>query len=252
MSIKISDYNNYDYKKEFWDGANRDYEDRCEKQTIRRLIKKSNSKPYSLIDIGGGFGRCHPAYAEFAPNRILLDYAHNLLSQAHANITDPGTSFVQANAYFLPLKSNSIDFALTVRTLHHFQAPDLLFNEVHRVLKTNGYFLFEIPNKRHLVQIFRFFLGKTKHNPFRYEPYSLNDTFINFHPYAIKKILMASGFSIEQSVNTSYFRSAQLKKWFSANTLAKLDYLLQHILSFTDITPSIYILARKTGHSSAR
>ena len=40
MSKKISDYTNYNYKKDFWENKNRTYEDICEKQ----VIKSSNRR----------------------------------------------------------------------------------------------------------------------------------------------------------------------------------------------------------------
>ena len=41
MSEKvISDYNGYDYKKIFWEDADREYEDQADRMAIRKLLPK--------------------------------------------------------------------------------------------------------------------------------------------------------------------------------------------------------------------
>jgi ubiquinone/menaquinone biosynthesis C-methylase UbiE len=51
-------------------------------------------------------------------------------------------SFQQANAQALPFPDNSFDVVLNVESSHRYPQVDLFFNEVSRVLKPGGYFLF--------------------------------------------------------------------------------------------------------------
>ena len=45
MSEKvISDYNGYDYKKVFWEDADREYEDQADRMAIRKLLPKRMEK----------------------------------------------------------------------------------------------------------------------------------------------------------------------------------------------------------------
>ena len=56
----------------------------------------------------------------------------------------------------MPLKENSIDVIISLRTLHHVEKPSDFFMEFHRVLTKDGYIIFEIPNKRHLLAIIKY------------------------------------------------------------------------------------------------
>ena len=50
----ISDYNGYDYKKIFWEDADRKYEDAADRMAIRRLLPREMG---DFVDIAGGYGR---------------------------------------------------------------------------------------------------------------------------------------------------------------------------------------------------
>ena len=243
--MAICDYAGYDYKKEFWEKVDRSYEDHCEKDTLIKLIKKIPAKPQVIMDAGCGFGRLFDTYAPFGSEFILLDYAQHLLEQAMIEIKHPNVRFIQGNLLDLPLDSKTVDLVLTVRTLHHLQKPELFFKGVHRLLKSDGYFIFEIPNKRHMVNIVRFIFGKMEQNPFSKEPLLLKETFINYHPETILALLDQEGFVKEASLNTSFFRSGLLKRNMPLSLLCKLDTLCQRLFSWANLTPSIYVLARK-------
>ena len=46
----VSDYNGYDYKKIFWEDADRKYEDMADRLAIRRLLPR---KMDTFVDIAG-------------------------------------------------------------------------------------------------------------------------------------------------------------------------------------------------------
>lgn len=243
--MAICDYAGYDYKKEFWEKVDRSYEDRCERRTLTHLIKQASPAPEVILDAGCGFGRLFDTYAPLASSFILLDYAQHLLDQAKQTIHHSQVQFVQGNLLEIPLKTESVDLVLTVRTLHHLQNPSIFFKEVHRILQPQGYFIFEIPNKRHLVNMVRYALGKLKQSPWSTDPLILKETFINYHPDTILALLDTTGFSKITSLNTSFFRNGFLKKYIPTRVLCGLDHLFQTLFSWTNLTPSIYILARK-------
>ena len=49
---------------------------------------------------------------------------------------------MQANAQKLPFKDSSFDVVINVESSHRYAQVDLFINEVYRVLKEGGYFLF--------------------------------------------------------------------------------------------------------------
>ena len=59
---RICDYEGSNYRTEFWEGKDRDYEDRVERVALRRLLPASGRR---LLEIGAGFGRLTNEYAAF-------------------------------------------------------------------------------------------------------------------------------------------------------------------------------------------
>ena len=55
---------------------------------------------------------------------------------------EKNNTFLQANAQKLPFKDSSFDVVINVESSHRYPQVDLFINEVYRVLKEGGYFLF--------------------------------------------------------------------------------------------------------------
>ena len=247
MQIKVCDYSHYNYKKEYWQNIDRRYEQLIETRTLQKLLKLIPNVN-TLMDLGCGFGRLFPCYEHKAENFILADYCKDLLKEARETIkSNKHILFLNANAYELPLVDQEVDLIISIRTLHHFIQPQDLIKEVSRVLKTNGYFIFEIPNKRNLKQILKFCIKKSKTNPFSEDIYFLNEVFVNFHPKLIKRYLAENGLIIKKSLNTSFFRISLFKKIVPLPVLVMLDAACQKLFSFLNLSPSIYLLCQKTG-----
>ena len=68
----ISDYNGYDYKKDFWENTDREYEDQADRMAIRKLLPKRMEK---FADIGGGYGRLANEYIKRARKVFIFDYS---------------------------------------------------------------------------------------------------------------------------------------------------------------------------------
>lgn len=242
----LCDYTGYDYKKNFWDSVDRRYEDACERQTIRYLIRKRGYSFDTILDAGCGFGRLFSCYKTFGKNFILLDFASNLLDQAKKDIGTQNMQYVQGSMLDIPLSDAVTNLVISIRTLHHIQEPQLFFKEAYRVLRPEGIFLFEIPNQRHFLNILRFLTGKLSHNPFSTQPLQLGQAYYNFNPVSIYTLLKEAGFEIQETRALSFFRSRLLKKIFPFTFLSKLDAIFQALFSSTFLTPSILVMCRKT------
>lgn len=75
-----------------------------------------------ILEIGGGRN------VTYCKNSITL----NLDSNMHPDIL--------ASGYNLPLKDNAFDTVISTEVLEHLENPQLVINEIHRVLKHNGAF----------------------------------------------------------------------------------------------------------------
>lgn len=246
MSDKIvSDYNGYDYKKIFWEDADREYEDQADRMAIRKLLPKRMEK---FADIGGGYGRLANEYLKRARKVILFDYSKTELKQAEEIYGDQIETRA-GDIYKLPFKDGELDGLMMVRVTHHLKYMDKAMAELFRVLKPGGVAVIEVANKRTLPKIARFVLGNSKVNPFdkkvaNYKEIS-KDGFYNYHPKYVEEIFRKTGFATEKVLSVSNFRSKTLKKIFKTNNLVKMEDSAQQLLAPIRFAPSIYYKLRK-------
>ncbi len=244
--MTLSDYTGYDYRKDFWQRSDRRYEDLLEQDTMGRFFVRYFPKNGEVMDLGCGFGRLTAVYAPLASRIVLFDYAQHLLDQAKETWGgDSRFEFLQGDARVASTVADGrLDMVMSIRTLHHLPDYGRVFFQVFRVLKPGGVFVFEIPNKRHILNVFRFFLGKQQ-NPFTSEPLQLGDAFFNYHPTEVLAALESAGFVIQETVSLSFFRIGLLKRFVSPKILVTMDRVLQVVLGWAWITPSLYCVAKK-------
>lgn len=236
----VSDYNGYDYKKIFWEDADRKYEDMADRLAIRRLLPK---KMDSFVDIAGGYGRLAKEYINRAKNVTIFDYSQTELDDAKKEFGDK-INTKQGDIYALPFKDNTFDGMIMVRATHHFKDMKKVLSELHRVLKPGGVAVIEVANKRTLPRMFRYWFKKSDVNPFDKKPSNLKevdkDGFFNYHPKYIEDLFKKTGFKIDNILSVSNFRSARMKKMFKTKTLVKMEKRVQKPLSYVRFAPSIY------------
>ena len=241
MSKKvISDYNGYDYKKIFWEDADREYEDLADRLAIRRLLPK---KMDEFVDIAGGYGRLAKEYLKKAKKVWIFDYSKTELADAKKEFGDK-ISTKQGDIYNIPFKDNTFDGMIMVRATHHFEYMDKVMQELHRILKPGGVLVIEVANKKTLPKMFRYWFKKSNVNPFDKNPSNLADVdkdgFYNYHPKWIEDLFEKTGFEIAEILSVSNFRSKTMKKLFKTKTLIKMEKAVQKPLASVRFAPSIY------------
>lgn len=246
MSEKvISDYNGYDYKKEFWEDVDRQYEDQADRMAIRKLLPRRMEK---FADIGGGYGRLANEYLKRARKIYLFDYSKTELEQAKEIYGDK-IETKAGDIYKLPFKDDELDGLMMVRVTHHLKDLDKAVAELYRVLKPGGVAVIEVANKRTLPKMARFLTGRSKVNPFdkkvaNYKEIS-KDGFYNYHPKYVEDIFEKTGFKCERVLSVSNFRSKTLKKMIGTDRLVKMEDTAQKALAPIRFAPSIYYKLRK-------
>lgn len=241
----ISDYNGYDYKKIFWEDADREYEDQADRMAIRKLLPKRMEK---FADIGGGYGRLANEYLKRARKVFLFDYSKSELKQAKEIYGDK-IETKAGDIYKLPFKDGELDGLMMVRVTHHLKDLDKAIAELYRVLKPGGVAVIEVANKRTLPKMVRFVTRRSKVNPFdrtvaNYTEISKNG-FYNYHPKYVEDIFEKVGFKREKVLSVSNFRSGKLKKVFGTKNLVKMENRAQSLLAPVRFAPSIYYKLRK-------
>ena len=246
MSEKvISDYNGYDYKKVFWEDADREYEDQADRMAIRKLLPKRMEK---FADIGGGYGRLANEYLKRARKVYIFDYSKSELKQAKEIYGDK-IETKAGDIYELPFKDGELDGLMMVRVTHHLKHLDKAMAELYRVLKPGGVAVIEVANKRTLPKMVRFVTRRSKVNPFDKEVANYKeisaDGFYNYHPKYVEEIFEKVGFDRERVLSVSNFRSKSLKKICGTKNLVKMENRAQGMLAPVRFAPSIYYKLRK-------
>jgi ubiquinone/menaquinone biosynthesis C-methylase UbiE len=242
MARVLADYTGFDYNKNFWAGQQREYEHFADRLAVRRLIPKSGER---IADICGGFGRLLPLYFGKYAEVHLFDYAQNLLDEAKAAHGDKVVT-TQGSVYSLPYQSGRFDACVMVRASHHLEDLPLAISEIARVLKPHGTFVIEIANKRNVLEIIRYLLGKSTMRPFDLAPTSRNDKgFYNFHPAYVEALFAKQNLKIKKVLFVSFFRLPILKKVLGWRVLSALEWLVQYPLGFLKLSPSIYYQLEK-------
>ncbi|MRX28619.1 malonyl-ACP O-methyltransferase BioC [Kangiella sp. HZ709] len=98
--------------------------------------------PKTILDIGSGTGHCTRALKQKYPSAqvVGLDIAQGMVDYCRQQST--GENYICADALEIPLESNSQDLIFSNLTFQWIEQLDLLFKELHRVLKPNGLLLF--------------------------------------------------------------------------------------------------------------
>jgi ubiquinone/menaquinone biosynthesis C-methylase UbiE len=238
----VCNYEGSDYQDSFWDKGGREYEDRTEAIALRRLLPKSGR---ILLELGAGAGRNTPRYLVF-DRIILLDYSRTQLEQAQGRLGDSEKYiYVAADVYRLPFVDGLFDTATMIRVLHHMADAPKALEQVTNVLRPGGTFILEFANKLNLKAILRYLLGRQKWSPFTLEPVEFVELNFDFHPKAVRNWLQELGFTIEKTLTLSHFRVGLLKRIVPTGILVFLDSLFQWTGALLQLSPSVFVRARR-------
>ncbi|NTV30649.1 class I SAM-dependent methyltransferase [candidate division WWE3 bacterium] len=249
-NIANYDQSGYDYTK-YWNG--RQYEHEAENRALSQLLPTHGEH---LLDLGGSFGRLMDVYAPRFDRATIMDYSKLALKQANENAKAKGYKNIDTvfgDAYNIPYPDNTFDAITMIRVLHHIEDPKRVFSEIHRILKPNGIFILDVPNKNHLKAQIRAILSgdisylKDK-SPIKHTTTKINGEegiFYNFNISEITKLLTQSGLIAEQKKSVSNLRIPLLKKIFTADAILIGDQRISPVFTVFNLGPSVWIQSRK-------
>lgn len=147
----------------------------------------------NILDAGTGTGRFAVFFAEKGKKVIAMDISTEMLAKAKANAVekrvDNNINFIKGDIETIPLGDNSVDAISTIHVLVHYPNVEKAIGEFYRVLRPEGFLVFEVANSfiaRTYNQIRTIFL---KQECFSYADY--------YHKFSdIKNILEKKGFSV--------------------------------------------------------
>lgn len=238
---RICDYEGSRYRTDFWEGQNREYEDRIERVALQKLLPPQGQR---LIEIGAGFGRLADLYQGYQ-QVILNDYARTQLEEAQRYLGhDPRFIFVVSDIYNMPFANNQFDALTMVRVMHHLADVPAALAELHRLLAPGGTAVIEYASKFHLKSLLRWLLGRQAWSPFDPMPYEFVEMNFNFHPAWMRQQFEKAGFQLKNIRSVSHYRINLLKRLLPTSVLVKLDSLAQPTGNWWQLTPSIFVQAQ--------
>ncbi len=124
----------------------------------------------------------------------MVDGSISLLRQARETTKGQAT-YIASDTGRLPFHDSSFDAILMIRVLHHIENSRACLKELHRVLGSDGRFVFSYMNKRNTLRIVRWLIRMDSANPFTLDTDASCSTFISHHPTAVRGLLEEVGFS---------------------------------------------------------
>ena len=123
---------------------------------IKPLEKKS-----IIMDLGAGTGRAIKLLLKFNPKLIYaFDQSPAMLKQLESNypkeVKQGKVKVVVGSSNKISLSSNSVDVVVSLHVFKHIENIDKTLKEVHRILRSGGFILFDVLNINSIV---RFNLG---------------------------------------------------------------------------------------------
>lgn len=144
MENNINDYDKYAKKRheDLINGKNPAHRF-VEKPMMKSMLPNLNNK--KILMLGCGTGEEVNLLMEFGASLdkiVGLDISHKSIEIAKE--TYPEVEFVVGNMNELPFEDNSFDFVYSSLAIHYSHVPEKVYEEVYRVLRPNGLFLFSL------------------------------------------------------------------------------------------------------------
>ena len=182
-------------------------------ETYDKMMKTHRDRGWLGIDsmIKYGFNNGHaleigpgPGYlglewlANTSDTRLTgLDISDDMIKLAKKNASSYNmnhnrTEYCKGNAASMPLPDNTFDYAFSNGSLHEWEFPERVFNEIYRVLKPGG--KFHITDlRRDISFIVRFFM-KASIKPKEMAPFFITSLQAAYTEKEIRNVLTGTGF----------------------------------------------------------
>jgi ubiquinone/menaquinone biosynthesis C-methylase UbiE len=130
------------------------------------IVCQLNIKDLDVLEVGSGRGGGAEYITRiFKPKSYKgVDLNGRAVKFCNKHYSHKELSFTQANAICLPFQNNSFDVVINVESSHRYPDAKRFFDEVHRVLKPKGYFLFTDFRDDYLIENLHQQLSNSKMN----------------------------------------------------------------------------------------
>jgi ubiquinone/menaquinone biosynthesis C-methylase UbiE len=210
-----------------------------------------------VLDVGCGFGLYTLNVERVAQMAIGIDTAQGVLRYAKEDAIHLNSSaeFVGANAECMPFRDSCCDVVLVLEALEHIQYVERALKEAKRVLKSPGYLVVSVPNRRYPFEMHNIRIGKIVISGlygsvpfFSWAPRFIRKKLETARIYTrkeIAKIIEENGFIVCQ---VQYSTLPRLDRLGSKRITEFCDRFFSHLENnafFRSFGMSIFVLAQK-------
>lgn len=209
-----------------------------------------------VLEIGCGYGAHIMIMSRRVKIAIGIDIAQGPLRYAkEQQSTYISAKLVRANAELLPFRDSCFDVALVLEVLEHVQNPRDVLEEAMRSLKSQGYLVVSVPNRRYPLEMHGMRIGKTVFTGFHgsvpflsWAPRFIRNTFETARIYTkkeITEIIEESGFVVCQVQYSILPRLDRLGSKRITEFCERFFTRLENNVFFKQFGMSIFVLAIK-------
>lgn len=112
----------------------------------------------SVLEVGAGTGRDSLTMHERGAHACILDYSEQSLRLVRSYDNNKKITCLLADALVSPLPDNAFDIVFHQGLLEHFTSPFPLLRENHRILKTGGLLVVDVPQTFHIYTVMKHIL----------------------------------------------------------------------------------------------
>lgn len=217
-------------------------------QTIRKIQTPiimemlSPREGEHILDAGCGSGNLSFEMGR-GPMLVALDISSNKIRDVKTKFSYLGYKgfFIVGSVTHLPVRSHIFDKVLLSSVLQHIQSPTMVLEEIHRVLKTAGVFVINVPSDRPYL-----YLPSLLREKYSYVERKLWNNFKAYHKWStdnMKKMLEDTGFKVLSSEYSPKYAAAffyEVKLWLM--TLEAPKRIVRRLLFVA--APVMYLLSK--------
>ncbi|MCF8360981.1 MAG: class I SAM-dependent methyltransferase [Prolixibacteraceae bacterium] len=121
-----------------------DEENRLSYQLYNHLTAEIELEDKHILEVGSGRGGGASMIKKYhKPEKLVgLDFSGEAVKLCNRNLSASGLDFIEGDAENMPFSAGSFDVVINVESSHCYYSMNSFLNEVNKVLKSGGHFLF--------------------------------------------------------------------------------------------------------------
>jgi len=130
-----------------------DEENRLSYQLYNHLAAEIELEDKQILEVGSGRGGGASMIKKYhKPEKLVgLDYSGTAVKLCNRNLSTNGLAFIEGDAENMPFSAESFDAVINVESSHCYYSMKCFLNEVIKVLRPGGHFLFTDFRKHHEI-----------------------------------------------------------------------------------------------------